>query len=1158
MASTDDLIRQILEESKQRHDRAGTQHLGRGGQPHRKNTTVLDDIKSFKEPLGGLADAFAGALRGSVAGTVGFPGDLESLGRGALSALGAPSGARLDALISGMEQPTVLPTTERMRKVLPKATAYDNPYEELGTFMPLPGSTAAARLAGKGAKALGRETGRRINEAMLTGDGMLGAALAPVAPMGVVKTPGGNWLPESTKVLERLKSFGPRDKDLEWLLNHRKDLLAKGEDVTAIDQAIASIGGNTALDNFIDKQLTRYVKNQMATPEDPIRALAEKGTLHFDAPRVEPTKRLEEKRRAFADKNEGKWGYGQSQMAQNWEDASDQMINAVPAETYQNFGSSNMTGKPGWEWINKVDPDTPLYGLNNGVSGARGRDPSIESLGFPHLIDELRNATNPASGLPRELLIKPESLSKLSVPQAVERVAKINEWRAAQMELAKKAAREGIPVHKAYPEGYQWMAAPDTAADEKALKYITDVGCEGGWCTQGEQLAKQYGGGGNKLYVLHDPKGKAVTQISVKPHPGAGWEDIKRAGGDPLAATNEAKRRMGIDPENERELVRNWGGEERKVKQDELNKHLNDIYREQFGEPPSSIVEIKGKANRAPNEEYLPYVQDFVKSGQWSDVGDLHNTGLYRVDPNELGTFLPEDPRLRNLPGRRSEDLLKAQQAGLFGDKQYVTRKEWEDILRQQVESESGPLPPIEGMKRGGAVKPCNQDAMQMAVWDKAVQHKGIGGWARSAKRSAEEAQRLFDIAKGTRARSAQEAAGLYHPIGGGIKLSKPIELMEFETVKDPTVKGVKRRIITPEKMQGGIGIPLVGDRAAGGKLLTSLEGTQFSEPLTLEAGPDYMLTHTIRNSPESSIWRSGKGIISGLQKQVEMVRDMGRPIYGVNMVGSPTMVNYNTMVAEAILNQYNPAALTKKAKKEFLKDIRNYAPDADKPHLKPGAVLTEADMNDVEALRAKMLAEGAGPLRKAFVERMGLEPFQNMGFPDVSASRLATTEPLLVDVPTGSAGFTIGTIDPAARALAQTPRGHKTYPIALGGEYFGSLESPVDYRNIFQEFADKRRLFGKPEGSDWRSFSLAPQFQTFDQEWLDRYMKSMGASNPREWKKGGVVQKAKGGAVKKAARKAGGGAAKQLVKINPLPKSENLDAMRLAVMDKKIRKHHA
>ena len=52
-------------------------------------------------------------------------------------------------------------------------------------------------------------------------------------------------------------------------------------------------------------------------------------------------------------------------------------------------------------------------------------------------------------------------------------------------------------------------------------------------------------------------------------------------------------------------------------------------------DPLPRIVQIKGKANRAPNEEYLPFVQDFVRNsplgGTWSDVGDLRNAGLRRT-----------------------------------------------------------------------------------------------------------------------------------------------------------------------------------------------------------------------------------------------------------------------------------------------------------------------------------------------------------------------------------------------------------------------------------------------------------------------------------------------------------------------------------------------
>jgi RNA polymerase sigma-70 factor (ECF subfamily) len=45
-------------------------------------------------------------------------------------------------------------------------------------------------------------------------------------------------------------------------------------------------------------------------------------------------------------------------------------------------------------------------------------------------------------------------------------------------------------------------------------------------------------------------------------------------------------------------------------------------------ERPRSIAQIKGPGNGAPADYVKPYVQDFVKSGKWSDVKDLDNAGL--------------------------------------------------------------------------------------------------------------------------------------------------------------------------------------------------------------------------------------------------------------------------------------------------------------------------------------------------------------------------------------------------------------------------------------------------------------------------------------------------------------------------------------------------
>lgn len=50
-----------------------------------------------------------------------------------------------------------------------------------------------------------------------------------------------------------------------------------------------------------------------------------------------------------------------------------------------------------------------------------------------------------------------------------------------------------------------------------------------------------------------------------------------------------------------------------------------------------SILQIKGKNNAAPPPEALPYIQDFIRSGKWSEVQDAGNTGL---TPAELQQIL--------------------------------------------------------------------------------------------------------------------------------------------------------------------------------------------------------------------------------------------------------------------------------------------------------------------------------------------------------------------------------------------------------------------------------------------------------------------------------------------------------------------------------------
>lgn len=475
--------------------------------------------------------------------------------------------------------------------------------------------------------------GQDVNKQLQTEQGALDMALnAPVSPLmglaGVIKNKGGNWLAGSVEeALKGLKrplgeSHNPAMFTPEMLNDPR---IAREFDIRQ---------GESALNQFIDKKLTNYVKNQMATPEDPVRALAEQGILHM--PDVEQWGR-----NFVHPSGEHLEKLAKQPMAQAWENATDNMLRVEPASTYQNFGSSNMTAEH--PWIQNLAPDTPFY---------RPKDNTVPiNLGFNHLTDELSNALNPEMGLPSHLQLRPQDLDKMGIDQAVRQVAKINDWRAAQKAEADamKANNAATHVHKEYaennPKGLRWveLKQPDTLSDdalklfegdsrikkslgdvpaergrrlalEDALKYEGDTmgHCVGGYC---DDVAS----GRSKIYSLRDAKGQPHVTVEVRP----------KGGSDDVGGIDGLINQLSSDEYKQLKDVLGGKDPYSHASPAEVQSAIYSIRPD--ATPIPSIVQIKGKANKAPNEEYLPFVQDFVKSGQWSDVGDLGNTGLRKA-----------------------------------------------------------------------------------------------------------------------------------------------------------------------------------------------------------------------------------------------------------------------------------------------------------------------------------------------------------------------------------------------------------------------------------------------------------------------------------------------------------------------------------------------
>jgi hypothetical protein len=64
------------------------------------------------------------------------------------------------------------------------------------------------------------------------------------------------------------------------------------------------------------------------------------------------------------------------------------------------------------------------------------------------------------------------------------------------------------------------------------------------------------------------------------------------------------------------------------------------------------------------------------------------------------------------------------------------------------------------------------------------------------AAQNAKVAEQMANLPP--RNKKANEALGLYHPVGGGIKLSKPVSGMHATTVPDPKFKPPKIGTVTP------------------------------------------------------------------------------------------------------------------------------------------------------------------------------------------------------------------------------------------------------------------------------------------------------------------------------------------------------------------------
>jgi hypothetical protein len=706
--------------------------------PNRPGRTMpADQAKLSYAFTHGLAPMLYGAAKGTVASIPGVVGDVNELLRDYVTPR-LPAGVR--DVLGRAPAPF---TTEQYVNMMPKMGGHtENVATKLGSNV-VGAIVDPFAVAGavKRAPAVARSLAETANNKILQGESLIpGVPAQFVNPpvLSAVKPKGGNWIPDRVEYATNfLKQEIPEmrtDKPMtqsagNYIDYHYPDIkdgynahfrstgqhhmnYAEGQwdwmKQNYPKEFAELTEGRTPehyLNKWIDKKLGNYVKNEMGSPTDPLRLLADKGVTTIkgitENPSVQSLDKLS--RKSIEDYREflgfPREGYAQTPEGKSWELLTDNAITPTSAKSFMDDVKAGsvvrqqiLRDNPFIEELAKRDPVINLYNLDSST---------MRDLGFDHIRDELYNAIRKDSDLPDNLRLKPEALDKVTLPQAVERVAKIDAWRAEQIEKAAAESVKDFPPIKEYKEGFKWheLKMPSHIEDqeqakgvlEKALKNEGDLmgHCVGGYC---EDVIS----GDSRIFTLRDQKNK--PHVTIEGTPG-----VRRPGSPPAEVIEQFAREaaqeadeLGYKPNSPEWQNYFRGGQIQKA-----DKWARDNSYETV-----DIAQIKGKSNGPVTDKYREMVRDFLNSQEnIGEVRDLSNVDLVDTkNSRSVVRFLDE-----NYGGDfgmvNSAELYNKVKAANPNMDRFIHASD----LSGLVDDVRGPMP--EGYKDGGGVSASNDDS---------------------------------------------------------------------------------------------------------------------------------------------------------------------------------------------------------------------------------------------------------------------------------------------------------------------------------------------------------------------------------------------------------------------------------------------------------------
>jgi len=573
--------------------------------PNRPGRTIPAEMANPMYALThGLAPMLYGAAKGTVASVPGVVGDINELLRDYVRPY-------LPTSVQGALAKAPAPyTTEQYVNMMPKMGGHtEDVATKLGAnvvgAMVDPFAVAGAI---KRAPAAGRALAETAHNKILAGESLIpGMPAQFINPpvLSAVKPKGGNWL----------------SRPIDWNVDKfKKDATGRPLEDASLYNYTPEMNPNVeAMNSWIDKKLKPYIRNEFATPDDPIRKLADEGIKHVDLPTTHGEYRIAEKRQA-----EGMpaTGYANTPAGIEWERLADKSVSPTTVDTIlRDFNPELSRMDP---WLNKLHEKDPNSKVNILSSD------TFDRLGFDHIIDVLSEQLARGD-------ISAADLAKVSMKDAVARTHKYDQELAETKRVKTLEDQANMTSVKEYKEGDKWVKldkpgqfAAESDAMGHSVRGYEPHKDDTDWIKEsGNSGRESYGLGGwnaikegtANVFSLRNPKGESKATIEARKNIDTDYRP-ERLPSDiseqfRLASEKEAVE-AGYRPGSEPFLNYVTGGEIQK-----RSKWFRENPEETY-----QITQIKGPNNGEIDPDHAWQVVDFLNT---HPVGEVNFNDLEKA-----------------------------------------------------------------------------------------------------------------------------------------------------------------------------------------------------------------------------------------------------------------------------------------------------------------------------------------------------------------------------------------------------------------------------------------------------------------------------------------------------------------------------------------------